>query len=119
MNEFYSEQAIRLAKQPYLTITFLDGIDVDNGYVAINPQLEGCMSQGDSPKEAIENLVDARTLYIESLLEDDLPVPETRLSNNIHIVMDVAELTGIEIDSNQSDEFVTNLEIQHQFSNST
>lgn len=119
MNEFYSDEAIRLTQQPYLTIVFLDSADIDVGYVAINPQLEGCMSQGDTPEEAIENLIDARTLYIESLLEDNLPVPEVKLSNNIHIVMNMAELTGIEFETSQFDESVTNLEIQQEFSKLT
>jgi predicted RNase H-like HicB family nuclease len=34
------------------------------------------MSDGDTLSEALENLSDARTLYITSLIEDGLPVPE-------------------------------------------
>lgn len=116
MSEFYSDEAIRLAQLPYLTIVFLDKSDGDEGYIAINPQLDGCMSQGDTPEEAIENLADARTLYIESLLEDDLPVPQTNTSNNIHIVINMAELTDSDFQPEQSDELITNLEIRREFS---
>jgi antitoxin HicB len=44
-------------------------------YEAEHPDLPGCRGQGDSTDEAIENIHDARYLYIESLLEDGLPVP--------------------------------------------
>lgn len=44
-------------------------------YEAEHPDLPGCMGQGDSINEAIEDLHHARYLYIESLLEDGLPIP--------------------------------------------
>lgn len=44
-------------------------------FVARHPGLPGCMSDGDTPAEAIKNLRDARELYIQSLLEDGLEVP--------------------------------------------
>jgi|GEM_PF-2022568 len=44
-------------------------------YVALNPELAGCKSQGDTVEEAIANLNDARIDYIYSLLEDELPIP--------------------------------------------
>ncbi len=48
-------------------------------FVARHPELPGCMSDGDTPAEAIKNLRDARELYIQSLIEDgmDIPLPET------------------------------------------
>lgn len=49
-------------------------------YLASNPELPGCMSQGETPDEAVDNLRDARALYIRSLLEDGLDVPEPRRS---------------------------------------
>jgi predicted RNase H-like HicB family nuclease len=49
-----------------------DGVTL---YLAINPELEGCMAQGDSPEEAIANLDEVRTDYIEHLLDHKLPVP--------------------------------------------
>ena len=47
-------------------------------YLARKPDLPGCMSQGDTPEEAVDNLRDARELYIRSLLEDGLDVPLPR-----------------------------------------
>ena len=47
----------------------------ESGYVAYVPALRGCVSQGRSREEALENLKEAMQLYIEALLEDGLPVP--------------------------------------------
>ncbi len=47
-------------------------------YVAKHPDLPGCMSQGDTPEEALENLREARRLYFETLLEMNLEIPDPR-----------------------------------------
>lgn len=44
-------------------------------YRAEHPQLSGCMSHGQTPEEAIRNLIEAKRLYIETLLERGLEVP--------------------------------------------
>lgn len=44
------------------------------GYVADVPQLPGCMSQGKSIEEALANIKEAITLYIE---EEKLTVKES------------------------------------------
>ncbi|MEW6108518.1 MAG: type II toxin-antitoxin system HicB family antitoxin [Nitrospirota bacterium] len=44
-------------------------------YRAEHPQLPGCMSHGQTPEEAIRNLIEAKRLYIETLLERGLDVP--------------------------------------------
>ena len=44
-------------------------------YRAYHPELPGCMSHGMTPQEAIENLAEARRLYIETLVEKGQPVP--------------------------------------------
>jgi predicted RNase H-like HicB family nuclease len=45
-------------------------------YVASHPELPGCMSHGDTEAEAVASLREARELYIGSLIEDGLEVPE-------------------------------------------
>jgi predicted RNase H-like HicB family nuclease len=45
-------------------------------YLATHPDLPGCMSHGATLDEALRNLADARQAYIQSLLEDGVPVPE-------------------------------------------
>jgi len=48
----------------------------DGYWVAECPSLAGCVSQGKTKQEAITNIKEAIRLYIESLQEDGLPVPE-------------------------------------------
>jgi predicted RNase H-like HicB family nuclease len=45
-------------------------------YVARHPELPGCMSHGDTVEEAVASLREARELYIASLIDDGLEVPE-------------------------------------------
>lgn len=51
----------------------------DDGYwVAECPSLPGYVSQGASREKAVANIRDAIQLHVETLREDDLPVPEER-----------------------------------------
>lgn len=76
-------KAETLAKRPYLVMTtFEETTDDQPIYFARVLELEGCFGQGDTSEAAIEDLRLARINFIESLLEDGLPVPEpTRLVN--------------------------------------
>ncbi|MFN8491512.1 MAG: type II toxin-antitoxin system HicB family antitoxin [Caldilineaceae bacterium] len=48
----------------------------DGYWVAECPSLPGCISQGETRVEAIQNIREAIALYIEVLVEDGLVVPE-------------------------------------------
>jgi predicted RNase H-like HicB family nuclease len=61
-------KAEALAKRPYL--------DDQPIYFARVLELEGCFGQGETHEAAIEDLRLATVDFIESLLEDGLPVPE-------------------------------------------
>jgi len=50
--------------------------DGDPCYLASHPELPGCMSHGATLDGSLRNLADARRAYIQSLLEDSVPVPE-------------------------------------------
>jgi predicted RNase H-like HicB family nuclease len=50
----------------------------DNYWVAECPSLPGCVSQGRTKQEALENIKDAIRVYVAALDEDGLPVPEDR-----------------------------------------
>ena len=51
----------------------------EDGYWVVEcPSLPGCISQGSTRKEAIANIKEAIELYISSLQEDGMPVPEDR-----------------------------------------
>jgi len=46
---------------------------VDGGYTVYVPSLPGCISEGDTREEALENIREAIELYLEPA-EDDFPV---------------------------------------------
>ena len=50
-------------------------LDEDGVFVAEVPSLPGCVSQGASRDEALTNVREAISLYIESLEERGEPVP--------------------------------------------
>lgn len=47
----------------------------DGFWVSECPSLPGCISQGMTREEAIRNITEAISLYIEALEEDGLPTP--------------------------------------------
>ena len=49
--------------------------DEDGVFVAEVPALPGCISQGQTREQAIENIKEAIALYLESLEAHDEPVP--------------------------------------------
>jgi predicted RNase H-like HicB family nuclease len=76
MDQNLLQKAERLAKLPYIVQIVLDQTTDDQPiYIAKNPELEGCLSQGKTPDEAAQNLSAARIDYIYSLLEDNILVP--------------------------------------------
>lgn len=46
------------------------------GFVAFAPDLPGCMSDGETPQEALANIEDAIISWIEAAHEMGRPVPE-------------------------------------------
>lgn len=69
----------QLVHRPYIIFYQLDRrTDGAVCYLAWHPELPGCMSDGDTPQEALQNLEDARRIYIESLLEDHMPIPDPK-----------------------------------------
>lgn len=48
------------------------------GYLATVPELPGCMSDGATPQQALDNVYDAITCWIEAAAEMGRPVPEPR-----------------------------------------
>ena len=61
---------------PYSTVVVRDvTTDGELCYMAYHPELEGCMTHGDTPEEALRNLDEARRLYISALIDEGLEVP--------------------------------------------
>jgi antitoxin HicB len=49
--------------------------DEDGMFIATVPSLPGCISQGASRTEALQNIQDAARGYLESLRKHDEPIP--------------------------------------------
>lgn len=54
--------------------------DEDGRWVAECPSLPGCVSDGATRDEAVDNIKEAIALCIEALKEEGLPVPEERFN---------------------------------------
>ena len=52
--------------------------DGDVFWLAEIPDLPGCMTDGVTPDEALENLEDAKRLWVETMIEDGFDIPEPR-----------------------------------------
>lgn len=59
----------------------------EGGYWAIVPSLPGCISHGETWEETIENIRHAIALYLNTLADENEPVPEDRL-NRVIVVVD-------------------------------
>ena len=59
--------------------------DEDGVYVAEAPSLPGCVSQGRTRAQAIENIKEAIAGYIESLQAHDEPIPQGDPDIPLHI----------------------------------
>jgi predicted RNase H-like HicB family nuclease len=53
--------------------------DDGGGFLATVPDLPGCMSDGETPHEAIENVYDAINFWMEAAREMGRPIPKPRL----------------------------------------
>jgi antitoxin HicB len=55
----------------------------DGGYTVILQDLPGCISQGDTLEEAMQNIQDAKVAWLEAAFEcnDQIPLPSVIWSN--------------------------------------
>ena len=51
-------------------------LDEDGYWFAQIPLLKGCMTQGASREEALIMIDEAKALWIETALEEQIPIPE-------------------------------------------
>jgi predicted RNase H-like HicB family nuclease len=58
----------------------------EGGYVVTVPALAGCVTEGDTLEEALENAREAISLYVESLRARGLPVPEETAAPRVEAV---------------------------------
>jgi predicted RNase H-like HicB family nuclease len=55
----------------------------DGTWSAVVPALPGCAVDAGTPEEALEAIEDVAQIYIESLLEDGLPIPSDQIESNV------------------------------------
>ena len=60
--------------------------DEDGIYVVECPTLPGCISQGKTRSEAIENIKDAIEGYLESLKKENEPIPPSIQEEIVDII---------------------------------
>ncbi|MGO1077360.1 type II toxin-antitoxin system HicB family antitoxin [Inquilinus sp. CA228] len=51
-------------------------VEDGGGFLAEAPDLPGCMSDGETPQEAVTNVLDAIASWIEAAEEQGRPVPK-------------------------------------------
>ena len=59
--------------------------DIDKIYVASIPELQGCMAHGKTQEEAFREVNIVRDMWIETVKEEGLPIPEPCLFNDVAI----------------------------------
>ena len=59
----------------------------EDGYWVVEcPSLPGCISQGRTRPEALANIKEAIALYIATLEDDGMPVPQDRLEAQVMVI---------------------------------
>jgi antitoxin HicB len=59
----------------------------EGGFVAIIPDLPGCISQGENEVEALKMIEEAKAVWIKATLEcgKEVPIPRDRFSGKLNI----------------------------------
>ncbi|HEX8684458.1 MAG TPA: type II toxin-antitoxin system HicB family antitoxin [Ardenticatenaceae bacterium] len=58
--------------------------DEEGGYVVYVPSLPGCISEGETVEEALQNIQEAIDLYLEPI-EDDLPFEQGAMIQELEV----------------------------------
>jgi len=62
-------------------------VDEDGIFVAECPSLPGCISQGKTRAEALDNIIDAAAGYLESLKKHNEPIPPSIYEDTVEITI--------------------------------
>ena len=49
--------------------------DAEGGFVASYPDLPGCITCGETEEEAVKNALDAKKVWLEAALEENIEIP--------------------------------------------
>ena len=108
------EKAKELATKDYAIRIVVDKTtDGESIYMASNPELEGCMAQGETVEEAQSILEEVRIDYLAHLLEYGLPIPgpreketTTKVEKNSSVYIPNEPIIGIGISAEEFDEIL-------------
>jgi len=50
----------------------------NNNYSVYSPDLPGCVATGSTREEVEKNIYEAIEMHVQGLLEDNLPIPESK-----------------------------------------
>jgi len=64
-----------IRQKVYQYTAIFDPDEEDGGFTVTVPALPGCISEGDTFEEAVENIKDAIQGYLTSLIKDGEPIP--------------------------------------------
>jgi antitoxin HicB len=75
-NKVFNSQSLKYYLNLKYPITLYP--DVEGGYVAEIKDLPGCLTQGETLEETINNINEARELWLETAYEanDEIPMPQ-------------------------------------------
>lgn len=91
-----TEKEKRLVELPHpITLKYFKD-EFNEYYIAKIPMLKGCMSDGKTVKEALENIIDAKVSWICTLLEHSENIPEPK--NKVEIISILPPYTENEIE---------------------
>ncbi|MDO8428555.1 MAG: type II toxin-antitoxin system HicB family antitoxin [Candidatus Diapherotrites archaeon] len=57
----------------------------DGFFVVTVPALPGCISQGETEKEALDNIKEAIELHVSSLAEDGIPISQKQVVKEVAV----------------------------------
>jgi predicted RNase H-like HicB family nuclease len=61
--------------------------DPAGGFHVFCPGLKGCHSEGETEAEALSNIQEAIELYVETLVEDGMPLPSDVQAKSVTIAV--------------------------------
>jgi len=62
-------------------------IEEDEAYIADIPDLKYCSAAGDTPQEALQEVLIAKQAWLESVKSDNKPIPEPKYKPVIYQVV--------------------------------
>ncbi len=63
----------------------------ESGYSAYSPDLPGCVATGSTKEETEQNMYEAIEIHVEGMLEDNLPIPDSKTTSEFILLRNPAQ----------------------------